>query len=223
MANYTSVRDSLGFASDQQFRDALIACGINPKQAAAKGLTDDQVLLLSPPQKSSHLISASAEINEPPADHLGEPTVSIEAVQRKLGVDPETMVHLCREFGLSENRPLAQAEAMALCELAIEVYGVQLQEELDFVSDRQALLFQQQQNTAFQLGYLQEANIDAATQRGRLEARKKRLGKQEREVRQAQEQVFGLLSQAGKSITTPEKPPQTASEAHQVFAAGLWG
>jgi hypothetical protein len=218
MHSYDSVRSQLGY-SDSTFRDALIALEINPKQAKASGLTEAQIRKLPRSQESSHLLSASAEINEPPADRPGEPTVSIEAVQRKLGVDPATMVHLCREFGLSENRPLAQAEAMALCELAIEVYGVQLQEELDFVSDRQALLFQQQQNTAYQLGYLQESNVDAAAQKGRLDARKKRLGKQEQEVQQAQEQVFGLLSQAGKSIA---KPQQTASEAHQAFSARLW-
>ncbi len=222
MHSYDSIRAQLGYDDDLTFRDALIVSNINPKQAKTSGLTEAQIRKIPRSQKSSHLLAASAEVEPPASDHSEgeEPTVSIEAVQRKLGLDPATMVRLCEEFGLSDNRPLAQSEAMALCELAIEVYGGQLKEGLDFVNDRQALLFQQQQNAAYQLGYLQESTLDAAAQRGRLEARKKRLGKQEQEVRQAQEQVFGLLGQAGKSLT---KRRQTASEAHQAFTAGLWG
>lgn len=220
MNNYQRIKEDLGYQNDRQFRDALIAADINPKQAELRGLSETQVQKI--PRITRALAASEAQQETAETERPGvEPTVSIEQVQRKLGVDPETMVALCREFGLSENRPLAQSEAMALCELAIEVYGGQLEQELDFVDDRQALLFQQQQSNAYQLGYLEESTLDAARMNGRLKARQKRLGKQEREVRRGQEQVFSLLSKAGKSVK-PKSAGTTANQAHEAFALELW-
>jgi hypothetical protein len=219
MSNYNEIKQRLGFTSERQFRDALVAAGINPKQAEASGIPASQIAKIAAPQKALPDSAAIASLPAAPRQVEEEPKVSIEQVQQKLGVDPETMVLLCREFGLSENRPLAQSEAMALCELAMDMYGGQLEQGLVFVEDRQALLSRQQQDIAYQIGYLQEAAISTAEMRGRLDAQQKRLGKREEQVRKGQEQVFSLLGDAGKLL----KPQgESATQAHQEFTLGLW-
>jgi hypothetical protein len=216
-SNYLSVRDSLGYASDMAFKDALITVGINPRQAQAQGLTDAQIRKI--PCVSRQLEAAPAPTPKLPSAESSEPTVAIAQIQAKLGVDSATMVRLCKDFGLSGDRPLPQSEAMALCQLAMEQYNLQIEGDLNFVSQRQSMLWQQQRGIAYELGYLQESAIGNALDSGRIKARTDRLGKQESEVRAAQEQVFSLLGQAGKSL---KKQEQTAEQAHQSFSLGLW-
>ncbi|MDY6941312.1 MAG: hypothetical protein SWY16_27110 [Cyanobacteriota bacterium] len=221
MKTYNQAKEELGYADERAFRDALLGAGINPNLAAERGLTNAQIRKL--PTATRTLEAAvpsqteSQEPSAPPSE--GEPTVALAQVQAKLGVDAATMVRLCREFGLSENRPLAQSEAIALCELAMEVYGNQLTDNLSFIGERQALLFQQQQDTAYQLGYLQESTLTHAQMRGRLAAQTKNLSDREEEVRSAQTQVFSLLSQAGQQI---ERVGKSAAEAHREFCQELF-
>jgi hypothetical protein len=219
MTNYTSVMQSLGYSNEQQFRDALVSVNINPRQAQSQGLTEAQARKI--PRITGQLEAAQPVDTYTPrlSSTEEEPTVAISQIQAKLGVDAETMVRLCKDFGLSGDRPLPQSEAMALCQLAQEQYGLQIEGDLNFLSERQSLLWQQQQGVAYQLGYLQEASINNAYNSGRIKARIDRLGKQESEVRAAQEQVFSLLGQAGKSL---KKQEQTAAQAHQTFSLGLW-
>lgn len=216
--NYNHVRENLGYSSttDRVFRDALLAANINPREAESKGIPEKLVNKI--PKNTAVLEAANAA----PAHNVmstSVDTVAITQIQRKLGIDDHAMTQLCKEFGVSKDQSLSQPDAIALCELAMELYGLQLNEELGFISDRQALLFKQQQDTAYQLGYLQESAVGNAHQRGRIEARSKILGKQETEVRSAQQQVFSLLGQAGKSLKGRE---QTAKQAHQAFTLGLW-
>lgn len=219
MSNYTAVREKLGYADDDRaFRDALIQAGINPREAQAEGLTNGQLKkvqarvkqIASAPDKtptSSEAVSTDLE------------TVSPTVVQSKLNLEPAAMIMLCEEFGLKGDQPIPLDDAMALCELAQERLGIQLDERLDYVELRDSLLFSQQQEQSYQIGYLEAAALGNAHAQGQIDYSLKRLGKRETSVRSGQQKIFSLLSQAGGQLSGKTLD---AEVDHKKFRAELW-